>query len=278
MRHTLSPVLHDWLIKKFKLNAAYAAFEVDPGNLEHAVKGLRALGLRGVNVTIPHKEAILKYVDDTSDSVELLGAANTLKNQDGHVTAFGTDPFGFAESMGKHSERFKNAKVVVFGAGGSAKSIVYALGKLKVQCVYIINRSRKRAESLAAAALGKYGLSQVIVFDAKKNVLNNLISEADVLINTTSVGMHPQINESILPDNSAISSKHFVYDLVYNPGMTKFLASALVKGAQVQNGLDMLIFQALESTRIWHDEHFELNKNELKEIRKILKKELGNNE
>jgi len=278
VRHSLSPILHDWFIKKFKLNAAYAAFEVDAGNLEQAVNGLRSLGLGGFNVTIPHKESILQFVDDTSDSVALLGAANTLKNKDGFVKAFGTDPFGFVESLGEEAARFNGARVVVFGAGGSAKSIVYALGKLQVHYVCIVNRSRARAESLAGAALEKYGLHQVSVFDASKNILNDLVSEADILINTTSVGMHPLINESILPDSSAISKKHFVYDLVYNPGLTKFLADARLRGAKVQSGLDMLIFQGLESVRIWHGEHFEIGKDELKEIRKILKTELGINE
>ncbi|NOY58166.1 MAG: shikimate dehydrogenase [Calditrichaeota bacterium] len=278
VRHSLSPILHDWFIKKFRLNAAYAAFEVDPGNLEQAVNGLRALSLGGFNVTIPHKESILQFVDETSDSVALLGAANTLKNKDGLVKAFGTDPFGFVESLGEDTGRFKGARVVVFGAGGSAKSIVYALGQLQVHYVCIVNRSRARAEALAGAALEKYGLQDVSVFDAEEDVLNDLISAADILINTTSVGMHPRINESILPDSSAISKKHFAYDLVYNPGMTKFLADARMRGAEVQSGLDMLIFQGLESVRIWHDEHFEIDKDELKEIRKILKTELGINE
>lgn len=274
VQHSLSPVLHDWLIKRFKLNAAYVAFQVDPENLAHAVNGLRALGLGGFNVTIPHKETILNYVDEKSDSVQLLGAANTLKNTDGYVKAFGTDPFGFRESLGEEAERFKGAQVVVFGAGGSAKSVVYALGKLRSENVYIVNRSRARAESLAAVALEKYGISNIHVFDAERNSLNDLVAGANVLINTTSVGMYPQINKSILPDSSAITSKHFVYDLVYNPGTTKFLADAQAKGASVQNGLDMLIFQALESARIWHARHLELNKSDLGEIRNILNKEL----
>ena len=275
VKHSLSPTLHDWFIEKFRLNAAYAAFKVDPGNLEQAVNGLRALGLGGFNVTIPHKESILQFVDDTSDSVALLGAANTLKNKDGLVKAFGTDPFGFVESLGEEAARFKGARVVVFGAGGSAKSIVYALGKLQVDYIGIINRNKARAKLLAGAALEKYGLQQVSAWDASQSTLNDLVAGADILINTTSVGMHPLVNESILPDSSAISKKHFVYDLVYNPGLTRFLADAQARGAKVQSGLDMLIFQGLESVRIWHDEHFEIDQDELKEIREILKTELG---
>ena len=272
--HSLSPQLHHQFIRLFQLDAVYVAFEVHERNMPEAIAGMKALGIRGFNVTTPHKAAAAKLADEASPAVRLLGVANTLKNTEGYVQAFVTDPPGFIESLGDRRARFKNASVLVFGAGGSARSVVYALAELGVQRVIIANRTLERAQELKHLAMTKFGIPRAEAISPSEHDLNGYIGESEILINTTSVGMHPNTDQSILPEGAEIGPNHFLYDLVYNPQETRFLAIGRKKGAATQNGLDMLIFQGLESCRIWHDQDFTLGEKELAHIRKRLVSEL----
>ncbi len=271
--HSLSPLMQNWMINYFKIDAAYVAFHVKTDHLKQCVNGIKAFNMGGINVTVPHKEQILKYVDQKSPEVELLGAANTLKLKDGLVTAYVTDPFGFIESLGPNRTRFENAKVLMFGAGGAAKSVAYALSRLKINKLTITDIIKEKADTLAATA--KQAFKIPLTEAVQPANIQDRISESSIIINATAIGMLPDTEKSVLNDYSAVTNRHFVFDLIYNPGQTTLMKNAEKRGAVVQNGLDMLIFQGLQSLRIWMNEEYELKGAALNELKNIMKQESG---
>jgi len=270
--HSLSPVLHNYMINEFGLNAVYVAFRVPKSSLRRCLDSFKILGLSGINVTVPHKETVCQYVDDSSDEVKTLGAANTLKIQNDHISAHVTDPYGFLESLGTDKERFIDAPVLILGAGGAARSVLFALSKLNPGKVFLYNRTLEKAQILAQEAKKIYDLD---IQTIEQTALSSAISQSSVIVNTTSVGMSPDYNKSPLQDFSAFSQQHYVYDLIYNPGKTRLLFKAEHRGSKIKNGLDMLIFQGLQSLRIWMDENLSLSEKQLKELRGLLRSELG---
>lgn len=273
--HSLSPVMQNWFISQFGLNAVYAAFHVRNEGLAAAIAGMKALGIGGFNVTVPHKEAVLSLVDACSEDVQQLGAANTLKNDDGRVTAFVTDPYGFMESLGVHQERFADARVLVFGAGGAARSVCYALGRLGVRQVILHDLNQQKCQTLVDLCRSGFKIPSAVTLSSLNLDINELLAETPIVINATAVGMHPHKDQSIVKDMSAIGSGHFFYDLVYNPGVTHFLQLAQKAGASVQSGLDMLIFQGLQSLRIWTGQNLELTTAQLSQLRTLLQQKLN---
>ncbi len=272
VEHSLSPVLHNYMMTQFGLNAVYVAFHVPKSKLGDCINSFKMLGLSGINVTVPHKEKVCEYADDCSDEVKVLGAANTLKITKNKISAHVTDPYGFLESLGPDKERFVDAPVLILGAGGAARSVMFALGELGPDRILIFNRTRDKARQLANDAKKNYSLDVKII---KQTELSAAVNESRIIVNTTSVGMSPHVNDSPLPDFSALSQRHYVYDLIYNPGKTRLLLEAENRGATIKNGLDMLIFQGLQSLRIWMDGDFSLNETQLKELRALLRSELG---
>lgn len=278
--HSLSPILHQFFFDYFAINGVYLAFQVQPERLAGVIDGMRAFDLAGLNVTTPFKEIIPARADRRSAEVELLGAANTLAHErdSGKITAFSTDHLGFVASLGQHKDRFSQARVVLLGAGGSAKSIAYALVQLAVAKITIVNRTRERAQDLARLMQTLLHFSAVTVMTPDDLALNDTIAAADVVINTTTTGMYPKVGTSILPDFSAFCRRHFVYDLIYNPQNTFFLAQAGAMGAQTQSGLDMLIYQGLFSQSIWQNRTLELPPAAMEQIRQILIGNMPRNE
>ena len=271
--HSLSPLMQNWLINHFKIDAAYVAFHVNTTQLEHCLNGIKAFNMGGINVTVPHKERVLKFVDKKSREVELLGAANTLKPENGSITAYVTDPFGFIESLEEKKSRFEHATVLMFGAGGAAKSVVYALSQLNINKLIIADIIKEKADSLVATAIQNYKIPHAVT--AQTEHINDYINESTIIINATAVGMLPHTERSVLSDYSAITNRHFVYDLIYNPGLTTLMRKSQQRGAAVQNGLDMLIFQGLQSLRIWLNEEYDLKGAALNELKAIMNQELG---
>ncbi len=271
--HSLSPLMQNWMINYFKIDAAYVAFHVNTTHLEQCVNGIKAFKMGGINVTVPHKGQILKYVDQKSHEVELLGAANTLKLENGSITAYVTDPFGFIESLGENKSRFENANVLMFGAGGAAKSVAYSLSSLKINKLTITDIIKEKADLLATTAKQTYKIPHAITVNTTH--INDYLSESTIIINATATGMVPNTEKSVLHDYSVITNQHFVYDLIYNPGLTTLMKKTQKQGATVQNGLDMLIFQGLQSLRIWMNEEYELKGKALNELKSIMKHELG---
>jgi len=273
--HSLSPVMQNWMIGQFGLNAVYVAFHIRKPQLEACLQAVRTLDIGGLNVTVPHKEAVLPYMDTKSVDVQLLQAANTIKNCNGQLQAYVTDPYGFTESLGDNRGRFKGARVFLFGAGGAARSVCYALSRLHITRLFIGDVVEDKARELQSLAVNRLNMPDVSLFSPADRDLSALIGAADIIINTTAVGMHPDTDRSVINDFSCINNRHFVYDVIYNPQTTRLLQQAKKQGATVQNGLDMLIYQGLESLRIFSDEQLTLSPMQLSELHKIMNHELG---
>lgn len=273
--HSLSPLMQNWFIQQFGLDAVYVAFHVRAAQLKMSIEGMRALGIQGINVTVPHKEAVTAWVDELAPEVKLLGAANTLKNIDGKISAFVTDPYGFIESLAENAARFNSADVLMFGAGGAARSVCYALSHLSVNRIILHDIDEQKTDSLIRLCRTNLGLSKTIALKSMAESMNDILAATPIVINATAVGMHPLENRSVLENVDTIHRGHFFYDLIYNPAKTRFLRMAEQAGASVQNGLDMLIFQGLQSMRIWTGEELKLAGASLQELRALLTHYLG---
>jgi len=251
IEHSISPHLHNFILKKLNLDYLYLAFKVKPHDLSAAVAGVRALGIVGINVTIPHKEHVLQYVDDFSEEVRLVGSANTIHNDGDKLIAYNTDVGGFLRSLEVNNVELSGKKVVVLGAGGAARAIVHALVKAGVEQIVICNRTVERGQKLAADIEARTGFKHFSVLGLSEDLVESNLSEADLLVNTTSVGMFPRVEESPIKDRNLLHENLIVYDLVYNPQETTFLRMAKSAGARAINGLEMLIYQGIASLEIW---------------------------
>ena len=248
IQHTLSPAMHNAALEATHLDYAYVPFRVLPQQLKAAIDGMRGLQIAGLNVTVPHKPAVLELVDELAPEARAIGAVNTVANADGRLTGHNTDAFGVLESLRRDLglDRLP-ACVAVLGAGGAARAVLYAvLQRPEVERVIVANRTPERAEALAQT-LDKRDAVTVTSLAAAPAALH----QAELLINTTSVGMPPQAGLSPLPDSSGLHDRMAVLDTVYSPAVTVLMRQARAAGARTVNGLGMLAYQGARSFHIW---------------------------
>jgi shikimate dehydrogenase len=228
--HSLSPLIHNTGYKALGLNYSYVPFKVK--DIEQAVEGIRGLGIRGASVTIPHKTSVIRYLDKLDPTAGKIGAVNTIVNNDGVLTGYNTDGEGALKAL-EEATTLKGKKAVLIGAGGAALAIAFGLRARGVRLV-ILNRTEAKAAKLAEKVSAEgYGS------------LNKLteIAPAEILINTTPVGMWPEIDRAIVP-GELLHNKLTVFDIVYNPRETKLLAQGRGKGCTIVYGYKMLLYQA----------------------------------
>lgn len=243
--HSRSPLIHNYWIRQHKLNGAYGLFPVEPKSLETAIRGLKALGIAGCNITIPHKIAAMTYVDKVDPQAQRIGAINTIViDADGALVGFNHDGFGYIQSLYDAQPTWKAdaGPIAVLGAGGACRAIIVALIDAGAKEIRITNRSIDKAEALAQEFAG-------VVSAIDWSERNNAISGCALLVNTTSLGMHGQepleINLDQLPTNALVS------DAVYVPLETQLLQQARIRGNTTVNGLGMLLHQARPAFHSW---------------------------
>lgn len=251
--HTISPAMHNAAFKKLRLDYEYIPFEVEPADLKEALRGLRALHVAGFNVTIPHKETIVPLLDEVTKLARTIGAVNTVQNQEGKLVGYNTDGPGFIESL-KEDAGFdpRGKRAVVLGAGGASRAVSTMLAELGAKSLLISDIIEEKAKSLAEYLNCRY---------AKVNsaTLKQEIEQADLLVNTTPIGMHPKTNESPLPEGVKLNKKTLVYDLVYNPSETRLLKQAKNAGCRIVSGLGMLVLQGALAFTIFTGEEAPLD-------------------
>jgi shikimate dehydrogenase len=243
--HSRSPALHGFWLRRYGVKGHYIPMDVAPADLETTLRHLPKIGFVGLNVTLPHKEVILKIADVISDRAALIGAANTLIfRKDGKIQADNTDGAGFVANLRQNAPHWVPAAgpAAVFGAGGAARAVVAALIEVGVPEIRIANRSRPRAEALRA----DFG-AKLVVYDWVQAA--NMLEGAATVINTTSLGMAGKPEFRVPLD--AIEPGSVVNDLVYNPLKTTFLAEAEQRGATIVDGLGMLLHQAAPGFERW---------------------------
>ncbi len=238
IKHSLSPVFQNALLEYAGLNAVYLAFEVKPEELEEAIKGFRAIGVKGINVTIPHKEMIMEHLDEIDPVAQKIGAVNTVKFENQRAVGYNTDWIGFLKALKMLIPSVKGEKVLVLGAGGASKAVIYALLYAGAE-VFLWNRTKEKALNLVK----KFG-NRLTAVDKPEEV----IRETRVIVNTTSVGLKEDDPEIF--DYSLVNDKHVVIDIIYKE--TKLIKRAKEVGAKHQDGLPMLLWQGIESFRIWN--------------------------
>jgi shikimate dehydrogenase len=228
------------------INAAYAAFHILPGQLKDAVNGIRALQFRGVNVTIPHKVEVMDYLDEIDEGARIIGAVNTIVNDNGRLTGYNTDGIGYVRSLKEETGiNLKGKKVLMIGAGGAARGVSYALAKEGATHIYIANRTREKADELAGT-MSEFTSATGIGLDG----VPDAVGEVSLIVNNTSLGMHPNI-DSVPMDTSLIRDHLVVSDLVYNPIITRFLRESEARGAKIHSGLGMFIYQGAFAFEYW---------------------------
>lgn len=247
IKHSKSPLMHNAALRSMNVNGIYAAFHVLPHELEQAVQGIRALGIGGVNVTIPHKERVMAYLDDIDESAQVIGAVNTIVRRGGKLIGYNTDGLGYVRSLKEEMmPDLSAARILLIGSGGAARGIAYALLKEGCQELSIANRTVERAQALADD-LSPYGQIRVVPLLEAPDID---AEQADIVINTTSVGMHPDV-EAIPLNPDWLQPHLIVSDIVYNPLDTALLQAARRTGCRTHSGLGMFVYQGAIAFEMW---------------------------
>jgi shikimate dehydrogenase len=246
--HSLSPTIHNAAFSHLGLDFVFLAFQVKAADLENAVRGMRGLGIHGINVTMPHKSAVIGCLDEVDFTVRFLGSANTILNRDGKLSGFSTDGVGALKALLENGVDLSGKKVLLLGAGGAAKAIAFVLVP-EIGDLAILNRSAEKAQELAET-LGHMFNRKVIGGALSPDAIKTNLRDSDVLVNATSAGMKPNLNQSLVAPEW-LRSDLAVMDIVYNPVETKLAKDAKATGAKVVSGVEMLIYQGAASFEIW---------------------------
>lgn len=250
--HSFSPDMHNAAIEALGLDGCYVAYHVLPDRVGEAIAGVRGFGLLGLNVTIPHKLAVMEHVDRISEEALAVGAVNTIHNENGELTGYNTDVFGVLTAI----ERVAGittlpSKCVVLGAGGAARAVTYGLAsRPEVETVVLLNRTTERAEALATD-MEKITGKAICPGGMDVEEQRTAFSDAGLVVNTTSLGMYPNVDASPLSDPSVIHPDLVLYDTVFNPLNTVLMGQFQSVGAKAYGGLDMLVFQGARSFELW---------------------------
>ena len=252
IENSLSPLFHNQIILKHSVNFCYLPFQVVETDLGEAIQGIRALNVRGVNITFPYKEKVIEFLDEVEESARRIGAVNTIVNNKGILTGYNTDVIGFKKSLQDNGKFvIKEKKAVILGAGGAARAVTYSLLEEGIEEISIFNRTLEKAKKIKQNLSPFFPKSSINIFSFEQNDLKDKIKKANLLVNATSVGMASQLNNTPLPDEKLFHPDLLVYDLIYHPAKTFFLRQAERVGAKIINGLPMLVYQGIESFYLW---------------------------
>ncbi|MDR2545522.1 MAG: shikimate dehydrogenase [Methanobrevibacter sp.] len=277
--HSLSTFMHNAVFKELNLNCIYVPFNVRKENLIDAMNGAKSLNIKGLNVTIPHKINVMKFIDEINPIAKMIGAVNTIKFENGKTIGYNTDGIGAIKPLEKFSS-LKNKKIIIFGAGGAARAVGFQIAISGIDELLITNKNTNNAKFLINDLENKLNdlntnsnilenserlersdnsIDFNMVSDFNKDIILNYgnyntikeeIKDCDILINATPVGLYPNVNESPI-DGNILHSDLIVYDLIYNPIETKLLKDAKTINAKTISGVKMLIYQGAESLKIW---------------------------
>jgi shikimate dehydrogenase len=244
--HSKSPLMMNRAFKVCDVNAAYAAFHILPGTLEAAVQGIRSLRFRGVNVTIPYKVEVMSYLDELDNGARVIGAVNTIVNDNGKLIGYNTDGIGYVRSLCEETGMsLKGKRVLLLGAGGAGRGIAYAMAKEGAALILVSNRTQEKAYELAA-----YITALTEAKPIEPGEIAGIMDQVDLVVNNTSLGMHPNIHE-IPIDPSLLHAKLVVSDIIYTPMETRLLKEAKAAGAITHGGLGMFIYQGAYAFEYW---------------------------
>ncbi len=250
VEHTMSPAMHNAAFEKMGIDYRYLPFRVKSEDLSKAIEGMRALNMKGLNVTIPHKVAVIQLLDKLDPLAERIGAVNTIVNDDGVLTGYNTDATGFLQALLEKGTEPKGKNVVIMGAGGASRAISFILADRGANLV-ILNRLLELDWAIELAnSISQTFTKKVEALELNKDNLINVLEKAHILVNATSVGMSPNTTETLITAD-LLKPGLIVYDIVYNPIKTRLLTEAEAAGAETIGGLDMLVWQGALAFEKW---------------------------
>lgn len=254
VEHSISPMMHNESFRQLDLDYAYLAFDVGTDKLEVAVEGLKALGVRGFNLTMPDKNLMCSLVDELSMAAKIGGAVNTVVNENGVLKGYTTDGIGFMRAVKEDGVDIIGKKMTLLGAGGAAAAILVQAaldGVAEISVFNIRDDFFTRAEGIMEE-LRKETDCVLNLYDfSDPELLRKEISESTILVNGTSVGMAPKTDRCIITDDSVFEKDLYVFDVIYNPEETLLLKKAKAAGCKTQNGLNMLLYQGAAAFELW---------------------------
>ena len=254
--HTLSPAMHTAAFEKLGLPFVFGVFDVTREFLPALVASMRGKNIAGANVTIPHKQGVISLLDNVTVDAAEVGAVNVIVNHKGTLTGYNTDITGVAHSLEPVRARLRGASILILGSGGGARAAAYALSKeFSPARIRIHNRSTERAEAMTVEFRK---LFPSVRFDTvvDQRSFSSAITESRLIVNTTSVGMTPNVESLPIPDGPTFSNQQIIFDIVYNPVETTLLRRARASGAHTINGVEMLVFQGAAAFELWTGKKF----------------------
>lgn len=260
IKHSLSPWIHEQFMEKTKINGSYEIFEISlNSNFTEAINNLRKKNINGFNVTVPYKEKIIQELDELDDQASRIGAVNTVLNVNGKLVGYNTDGLGYVKSLEKAYPKIKKStpNILIIGAGGAARGIYNGLKSSGYLNIDIANRTLEKAKEIKETNL--IGKTEVITLDRAEHALN----QYDIIIQTTSVGMKPNVDAQII-NLTNLKSNVIISDIVYQPIMTQFLKSGKIQGANIHTGHTMLLYQAELAFNIWTEKQVNVENMDLK--------------
>ncbi|MBK7104553.1 MAG: shikimate dehydrogenase [Ignavibacteriae bacterium] len=267
IKHSLSPMMHNLCFHSQKLNYVYLPFDVPTSNLKGALKALNMLGIRGLNVTLPHKEKIMQFMDHVSEEASIVGAVNTIVSEGNQLFGYNTDINGIVETLMPYKEKLAKSVVTIIGAGGAARSVIFSLIRhFKVEKINIINRTEERSEAMKDYFKDKMHFDAIYSHELMAKENTEVYQSSNLIINTTSIGLFPNIDDTPTDIAESFNSSQIVFDLIYNPIRTKFLQIAESQNATILDGLKMFVIQGAKSFELWTGAEMEYDfvYNELK--------------
>lgn len=253
--HSISPLMHNEAFSQLELDYVYLCFDVKEDALETAVNGLKAAGIRGFNLTMPNKNRMAQLADRLSPAARLLGAVNTVVNENGVLTGYNTDGIGYMRSVQDAGYDIIGKTITIMGAGGAASAICAQAALDGVRKIHLFARPTSRfwdrTVQLADTITRTTSCQALLHEHQDQAALKDALSESALLVNATSVGMAPNTEGTILPDTSLLHPDLIVSDIIYNPRETRLLAEAKAAGCRTFNGMYMLLYQGAEAFRLW---------------------------
>ena len=236
-----------------------------------AVKGAYSLNILGLNVTVPHKSEVIDTLVDIDPLAKAIGAVNTLVRVDGGFKGFNTDISGLARELEDEGIELENSKVIILGAGGAARAITFLCSSKGAQTIYLLNRTVDKAQAIAQAVNTHFNNDKVIPMNIADYA--DIPGEDYIVIQTTSVGLHPNDDAVVIDDEAFYMKAAVGVDIIYNPAETKFMKLIKAQGKKAYNGLKMLLYQGVSAYELWND--CKITREEADEVYKRLEKELG---
>lgn len=252
IKQSYSPFIHNIAIELTKLNYVFLSFNVPAANLRNALKGMTSLGIKGFNITVPHKVKILDHIPDLSEEAAMTGAVNTVVNEHGKLTGYNTDVHGVLETLIPYKDEITGSEVTIFGAGGGARSVIYVLIRnFKPSKINLVNRTEHRALSIRSYFGDKMKYESFHSYELFPPGIVDLIANSKLIVNATPIGMFPDVDDNITTIPESFNKNQIVFDLVYNPVKTNLLKIAESQGAITLDGIKMLVQQAAKSFQLW---------------------------